>query len=176
MCIYSNGWLFLIIVIICLKNVKRLIIICMEPFLEIKNSLKWVSCKWVFIFCWRFRHHFFRHTNFLKFCVKFFLKIQIWGCHWKMYRLGPCIPIFRVFFLLKIQKGCVYVSMLFLILVIVKNVFLGFTKCISKLLCRITPKHSALTFKLMYENVRYIFYNFIYFIFNLISFSELGVL
>ena len=37
-----------------------------------------------------------------------------------MYRLVPCIPILRVFFLLKVQKGCVYVNMLFLVLILFK--------------------------------------------------------
>ena len=37
-----------------------------------------------------------------------------------MYRLVPCIPILRVFFLLKVQKGCVYVNMLFFVLTLSK--------------------------------------------------------
>ena len=48
-----------------------------------------------------------------------------------MYRLVPCIPIFRGF-LLKMQKGCVYVNMLFFVLALIKNVFLGLKKCISR--------------------------------------------
>ena len=40
-------------------------------------------------------------------------------CHRKMYRLGPCIPILGGF-LLKVQKGCVYVIILFLVLVLFK--------------------------------------------------------
>ena len=35
-----------------------------------------------------------------------------------MYRLFPCIPIFRGIFLLKLQKGCVYVIMLKIALVL----------------------------------------------------------
>ena len=35
-------------------------------------------------------------------------------------RLVPCIPIFRGFFLLKVQKGCVYVIMLKIALVLFK--------------------------------------------------------
>ena len=50
-----------------------------------------------------------------------------------MYRLVPCIPIFRGIFLLKVQKGCVYVIMLKITLVLVKNVFFGFKKGISGL-------------------------------------------
>ena len=39
-----------------------------------------------------------------------------------MYRLDPCIPISRGFlFLLKVQKGCVYVIMLFLVLMLFKT-------------------------------------------------------
>ena len=38
-----------------------------------------------------------------------------------MYRLVISIPILRVLFLLKMQKGCVYVNMLFLILILFKN-------------------------------------------------------
>ena len=48
-----------------------------------------------------------------------------------MYRLGPCIPIFKGFFSLKAQKGCVYMIMLKIVLVVVKNVFLGLKKGIS---------------------------------------------
>ena len=51
-----------------------------------------------------------------------------------MYKLGPCIPIFRGFFLLKIQKRCVYVNMLKIALVLIKTVFLGLKKGISRLL------------------------------------------
>ena len=35
-----------------------------------------------------------------------------------MYKLFPCIPIFRGFFLLKVQKGCVYVIILKIALVL----------------------------------------------------------
>ena len=38
-----------------------------------------------------------------------------------MYSLIPCIPILRVFFLLKMQKGCVYVNILLLILILFEN-------------------------------------------------------
>ena len=47
-----------------------------------------------------------------------------------MYRLFPCIPIFRVF-LLKVQKGCVYVIMLKIALVLVKIYVLVGKKGIS---------------------------------------------
>ena len=50
-----------------------------------------------------------------------------------MYRLVPCIPIFRGFFLLKVQKGCVYVIMSKVALVLVKNVLFGLKKGISGL-------------------------------------------
>ena len=48
-----------------------------------------------------------------------------------MYRLVPCIPIFRGFFLLKVQKGCVWEIMLKITLVLVKNVLFGLKKGIS---------------------------------------------
>ena len=48
-----------------------------------------------------------------------------------MYRLVPCIPIFKGFFLLKVQKGCVYVIMLKIALVLVKIYVLVGKKGIS---------------------------------------------
>ena len=59
-----------------------------------------------------------------------------------MYRLFPCIPIFRVF-LLKVQKDCVYVIMLKITLVLVKNMFFGLKKSISELLHWVAQKHTA---------------------------------
>ena len=38
-----------------------------------------------------------------------------------MFRLFPCIPIFKGFFLLKVQKECVYVIMLKIALLLIKN-------------------------------------------------------
>ena len=49
-----------------------------------------------------------------------------------MYRLVPCIPIFKGFFLLKVQKGCVYVIMLKIALVLVKIYVLVGKKGISR--------------------------------------------
>ena len=60
-----------------------------------------------------------------------------------MYRLVPCIPIFRGFFLLKVQKECVYVMMLKIALVLVKNVLLGLKKGISGLACWVAAKSTA---------------------------------
>ena len=67
-----------------------------------------------------------------------------------MYRLFPCIPIFRGFFLLKVQKGCVYVIMLKIALVLVKIYVLMYKrvialekKGISELLHWIAQKHTA---------------------------------
>ena len=48
-----------------------------------------------------------------------------------MYRLIPWIPILEEFFLLKVQKGCVYVIMLKIALVLVENVLFGLKKGIS---------------------------------------------
>ena len=59
-----------------------------------------------------------------------------------MYRLGPCIPIFRGF-LLRVQEGRVYVIMLFLVLVLIRNVFLGLKKGISRLLHQVAQKHTT---------------------------------
>ena len=86
-----------------------------------------------FIFCLRFRRHFFRHTDFLRFKMSktFFFKKLDFRYRRKMSRLFPCIPIFRGFFLLKVQKGCVYVITLKIVLVLVKNVLFGLKKGIS---------------------------------------------
>ena len=46
-------------------------------------------------------------------------------------------------FLLKVQKGCVYVIMLKIALVLVKNIFFGLKKGISELLHWIAQKHTA---------------------------------
>ena len=62
-----------------------------------------------------------------------------------MYRLFPCIPIFRGFFLLKVQKGCVYVIMLKIALVLFKICF-DVKKCISRLLRYVAAKHTAVEF------------------------------
>ena len=56
-----------------------------------------------------------------------------------MYRLFPCITIFRGVFLLKVQKGCVYVIMLQIALVLVKNVLFGLKKGIRRLERWIAP-------------------------------------
>ena len=61
-----------------------------------------------------------------------------------MYRLFRCIPIFRVFFLLKVKKECVYVIMLKIVLVLVKNVFFGLKKGASGLVPWIAQKHTSL--------------------------------
>ena len=61
-----------------------------------------------------------------------------------MYSLFPCIPIFRgLFFLLKVQKGCLYVIMLKIALVIVKIYVLVGKKGISKLSRWIAAEHTA---------------------------------
>ena len=76
---------------------------------------------------------FFRHADFSGFEIlkNFFFKNSDFGYHRKMYGLVPCIPIFREFFLLKVQKGCVWVIMLFLLLVLIKIYFLMCKKSIS---------------------------------------------
>ena len=49
-----------------------------------------------------------------------------------MYRLVPRIPIFREGGSLKVQKECAYVNMLFLVLILFKNAFLGLKKGIRR--------------------------------------------
>ena len=60
-----------------------------------------------------------------------------------MCRLFPCIPIFKGFFLLKVQKGCVYVIMLKTSLVLVKIYVLVGKKGISRLVSQVAPKSTA---------------------------------
>ena len=50
-----------------------------------------------------------------------------------MYRLVSCIPILEGFFLLKVQKGCLYVIMLKMVLVLLKFMFFDMKKGISGL-------------------------------------------
>ena len=98
-----------------------------------------------FIFCLRFRRHLFRHTDFSRFKIskKNFFKNSDFGCHRKMYRLGPCIPIFRVFFFIKsAKKTCICDYVIFGIGAYEKC-FLGLKKGISKLLHQVAPKHTA---------------------------------
>ena len=59
-----------------------------------------------------------------------------------MYRLFPCIPIFRGF-LLKVQKKCLYVIMLKIALVLVKIYALVGKKGISELSCGLAQKHTV---------------------------------
>ena len=51
-----------------------------------------------------------------------------------MCSLFPCIPILKGLFLLKSVEKCVYVIMLKIALLLVKNVFFGLNKGISELL------------------------------------------
>ena len=97
----------------------------------------------VSFFAWDLDVIFFRHTNFWRFKISNFFFNLDFGCHRKMYWLVPCVPIFRGCFWLKIPKRCVYVNMLFLVLILVKNVFLGLKKGINDLLHQVAPKHTA---------------------------------
>ena len=74
------------------------------------------------MFCLRFRRHFFRHTDFLGFKISnfFFKKIQILGVIEKYIGWVLVYPFLGVFILLKVQKGCVYVIMLKIVLVLFK--------------------------------------------------------
>ena len=60
-----------------------------------------------------------------------------------MCRLFRCVPIFKGIFLLKSVKKCVYVIMLKIALLLVKNVFFGLNKGISELLRWAAPTHTA---------------------------------
>ena len=60
-----------------------------------------------------------------------------------MYRLFPCTPIFWGFFLLKVQKECVYVIMLKIALVLVEIYVLVGKKGISELSRWVAQKHTA---------------------------------
>ena len=86
------------------------------------------------------------HTDFFRFKIskkKFFFLIQILGI------IEKCIGCFLVYpflggFLLKVQKGRVYVIMLKIALLLVKTYVLVGKKGKSKLLRWIAPKHTAL--------------------------------
>ena len=69
-----------------------------------------------------------------------------------MYSLFPCIPISREGLLLKVQKECVYVIMLKIALVLVKNVCFDVKKGISRLLRWVAQKHTALVIHFTQEN------------------------
>ena len=106
--------------------------------------------EWVLFFAWRFRRHFFRHTDFLRFKIlrKFFFVFNLdFGYHRKMYRLIPCTPILGLFFcccfFIKSAKRmciCDYVKNC---IGTCKNVFFGLKKGISGLEHWIAPKHAA---------------------------------
>ena len=59
-----------------------------------------------------------------------------------MCRLLPCIPIFKGFFLLKVQKESVYVIMLKIPLVLVKICF-GGKKEYKRIVSQVAPKPTA---------------------------------
>ena len=60
-----------------------------------------------------------------------------------MYRLVSCIPIFRGYFLLKMQKGCVYMIMLKIALVLFQIYVLVGKKGISGLARQIAAKDTG---------------------------------
>ena len=105
-------------------QLKLKLYICLHgTFLEFKNSLKWVLWEWGFICCLRFRRHFFRHMDFLRFNISkkiFFLNLDFRCISW--FLVYPFLGIF----LLKVQNGCVYVIMLKIALVLFQiYVFMG---------------------------------------------------
>ena len=94
----------------------------------------------------RVRRHFFRHTDFLRFKIskKIFFLNSDFRYYRKMYRLFPCIPIFRQFFSqLEVYKECVYVIMLKIALLLANFVFFGLKKGISQLLHWVAQKNTA---------------------------------
>ena len=92
-----------------------------------------------FYFCLRFRHNFFRHTDFLRFKIskKIFFLNSDFRYHRKIF------SFFCFFFGLKVQKKCVSPIMLKITLVFVKNVFFSLKKSISGLAGRVAQKHTA---------------------------------
>ena len=60
-----------------------------------------------------------------------------------MYRLGPCIPILRVFFLIKSAKKMCICKYIILVLILVENIFIGLKKSISKKMHWVAAKHTA---------------------------------
>ena len=86
--------------------------ICLhDTFFSVKKSQKWELREWGFIFCFRFRHQFFKAYRILRFWdfeKKIFFLIQILGCYRKMRGLFPCTAIFRGGFLIKKCKKNVY--------------------------------------------------------------------
>ena len=60
-----------------------------------------------------------------------------------MFRLFPCIPIFKGFFLLNSVKKCVHVIMLKIALLFVKIYVLAGKKGVSKLVSQVAAKPTA---------------------------------
>ena len=120
--------------------------ICLrDAFLELKIAKNGYCRNGVLFFAWDLGVILLSIPNFRisRFRFFFFL-IQIFRYHRKMCRLFPCIPIFRGVFLLKVQKECVYVIMLKIKLVLVKNMFFGLKKGISELSRWVAQKHTAI--------------------------------
>ena len=115
--------------------------------------------EWGFIFCLRFRRHFFRHTDFLRFKIskKIFFKNLDFGYHRKMHRLVPCIPIFRWVFWLKVKKEYIYAIMLKITLVLFKIYVLMWKQGISRLERQIPAKHTAFVFALLMRSLYLLF-------------------
>ena len=93
----------------------------------------------------RFRPNVFRHTDLLRIEIlkKRNFKNSDFRYHRKMYRLLLVYPFLGDFFLLKVEKECVYVIMLKIALILVKIYFLVRKKGISKLLSWVAAKHTA---------------------------------
>ena len=120
--------------------------ICLhDTFFRVKKIVKNGYCRnRVLSFAWDLGIIFLGIQIFqdLRLQKKFFKKIQILGV------IEKCIGWVLVYpflggFLLKVQKRCVYVNMLFLVLILFKIYFLIWKKGISRLLHRVAQKHTT---------------------------------
>ena len=73
----------------------------------------------------------------LRFRKNFFLNLDF-GCHRKVYRFGPCIPIFRSFFIKNTKRMCICEGVIFSIDTCEKC-FFRFKKGISDFLSQVAP-------------------------------------
>ena len=76
----------------------------------------------------------------------FFFKFRFLGIIEKCVGCFLVYPFLGAFFIKKCKKKCVYVIMLKIALVLVKNMFFGLKKGISELSCWVAQKHTASLF------------------------------
>ena len=70
-----------------------------------------------------------------------------------MCGLFPCIPISRGVFLLKSVKKCVCVLVFKITLLLVKNLFFGVKKCMSRFWRQVAAKYTTLEAKFSFASV-----------------------